>query len=285
MKKAVIFVLILSFILILSSCQLKEVFDKVKDKKDKDEGLNVELNVDEEDKDENEDSDTDDEDNEDEDKDDNKKSQNSSGQYAIYCNDTVSVVKDDLETKFTLVMFATCEDGENGTYRGSIALDYGLDASQLTGIGGAPIEGFGGFNVSQRASDIEFEVIPFDLDAYATYGSDTPSGQATVVPLINGTSMALLTPNMSGTGQLGMKITGQTDSSGGSITAEVPETSSSASGPLLIKMYIDDGNVTIEIPTLKQAMDYQSFDAILSNNSDIIKQAQDISNKTFNSKE
>lgn len=273
MKKVLIFVLLLSFMLILSSCQLEDVFNK-----DNDERNNDELNIDDNDE-ETDESGDENKDSEDED------SSNASGQYAIYCNDTVTVVKDELETKYTLVLFATCDNGENGTYHGSIALDYGLDASQLTGIGGAPIEAFGGFNVSQRASDVEFEVVPFDLDAYATYGSNTPSGPAPVVPLINGTSMALLTPTMSGTGQLGMKITGQTDSSGGSVTAEVPETSSSASGPLLIKMYINDGNVTIEIPALKEAMDYQSFDGILSNNSDIIDQAEDISNKTFNTEE
>lgn len=278
MRKIILILLLVSLSIIFSSCQLEEVFDKLRDKEDEDD---ITLSPGNDDDDDSEDS----EDEEDGD-DKGKKSENTSGKHAIYCNDTVTVIKDDLETKYTLVLFATSENGENGTYRGSIALDYGLDASQLTGINGAPIEGFGGFNVSMRASDVEFEVIPFDLDAYARYDSDKPDDQPVVVPLISGTSMALFTPNMSGTGQLGMKITGQTDGSGGSITAEVPETSASGTTPLLIKMYISsEGNVTIEIPSLKQAMDYQSFDGIVSNNQDIIDQAEGISSKTFNPEE
>lgn len=210
---------------------------------------------------------------------------NKENTYTLYCNDTVTVEEDDMITKYKLVIFATGNEGSGNsiTFTGNILLDYGLDASQFTGIGGAPIEGIGGFNISQFAQDFTFNVESFDLDKYAKYGTDTKEGELVIPPLISAQSMALITPNMSGTGHLGVTITGQTDSQGGYVKAETGETSIDGSGPVVMKMYISDGMVTIEVPSLKKAMGYKSFDAILTKNSSIRDQAEEIAKKEFDS--
>jgi hypothetical protein len=269
----------------LTSCGLKDLLEE----KDKDKEASLDLggnSSDDEDEGPGDGDEEEDEEDKDKDENDDKDKNETSGQHAIYCNDTVTVTDktSGFETKYTLVLFATNEDGLEGTYHGNISLNYGLDASQISGLTDAPIQGLGGFSVSLQAQDVEFDVVNLDLDKYANYGTDA-TGDAKVVPLINGTSMALITANMSGSGQLGIEITGKTDANGGTITATQPNVSADGSGPLVIKMYMKDGLVTIQIPSLQKAMDYQSFDAILTSSSDIISQAEEQANEAFNGEE
>lgn len=204
-------------------------------------------------------------------------------QEAIYCNDTVKVEEDGLVTEFKLVLFAETDGSDNvSTFTGNIFLDYGLDASQITGMGGAPIEGMGGFRMTQYANDVSFDVVKLDLSQYARYGKNYKNDEFVPVPLIKAKRMALLTPNMSGTGNLDITVEGETDSQGGTIKLETGNTTVSGSGPLVMKMYINNGMVTIQIPSLMKAMAYQSFEGILTENQNIIDQARDIANKEFN---
>lgn len=203
--------------------------------------------------------------------------------YAIYVNDTINVESEGLITKFKLVLFATTSGSDQlNTYSANIALDYGLDADQLTGLGGAPIVGMGGFNVSQHAENVVFDLVSLNIDSYARYGTDIKDDEYAPLPLtIIGDSMALLTPEMNGTGQLGISITGAIDTAGGIATAESGDSSTNASGPLVMKMTIKNGMVTIDIPSLNQAMAGQRFEGIVTKSSDIIKQAETIANGEF----
>lgn len=206
--------------------------------------------------------------------------------YAIYVNDTVKVEKDGLITEFKLVLFATTTGSSLlNTYSAHIRLDYGLDASQLSGLTDAPIEGMGGFNVSQHAENVIFDVVKMDSDTYANYGITAEEDEHVLFPLINGSAMALLTPNMNGTGHLGINISGEIDSNGGSITAESGESSVSASGPLAIKIDFRDGFASVYIPSLSQAMANQKFEGIVTESSDIIDQAEAIAKDEFSKKD
>ena len=147
-------------------------------------------------------------------------------------------------TDYTLVLIAVKEGGTDvtGTYEGAVYIGCKLDISEFSnGI----IDMSGGFDIEAYGNDVVFDIVPYNGDTYVDYG--LKEGELGLAPLLSYETMALLSPEMTGTGIIDPSIQGKPE---GSVSAEFNE-SVSSKVPVPIKIAIQSGNVTVELPTFK----------------------------------
>lgn len=162
--------------------------------------------------------------------------------WTLYVDQTIPVTTDGMTVDYTLLLVAQKTGGKDvyGTYTGACYLGVKFDASQMNN---SVMQLLGGFNVDAYSYDLSFDVISYDIEAYSDYG--LKDGEAPIAPLVSYESMALLTPEMTGSGSLNPSIDG--------IQGEHAEINESASGTETIpmKITINSGQVSVYIPSLQ----------------------------------
>lgn len=162
--------------------------------------------------------------------------------WTLCVDQTIPVTTDGLTVEYTLVLIAQKAGGSdvNGTYEGAAYVGCKLDISSVSN---EVIEAFGGFDMNAYASSITFDVVPYDINEYSDY--EVPQGQIAIPPLVEYESMALISPEMTGSGILNPSLFG--------IQGEHMEYNYSASGTQAIPMRIaiKSGSVTVSVPSFK----------------------------------
>ena len=110
----------------------------------------------------------------------------------------------------------------------------------------------GGFDIRVFANNLSFEIVPYDKESYSRYGI----GEDGVpdVPLVDYESMALLSPEMTGSGVVNPYISGENVSA-------VYSGSSAGTAPVVMKIAVKSGKVHVTVPFLN--MD-RSFEGLLT---------------------
>lgn len=176
---------------------------------------------------------------------------------ALECNwllkvdQTIPITENELTVNYTLVLIAQKTGGKDvyGTYEGAAFIGSELDASNLSN---SFLKVTGGFDIRVFANNLSFEIVPYDKESYSRFGL----GEDGVpdVPLVDYESMALLSPEMTGTGFVNPHISGENVSAGYS-------GSSGGTAPVVMKITVKSGKVDVTIPFLN--MD-RSFEGLLA---------------------
>lgn len=160
--------------------------------------------------------------------------------WTLHVDQTIPVDTDGMTINYTLVLIAQKAGGQdvNGMYEGAAYLACQLDASNLSN---EVFNVSGGFDVHAFANNLSFEVTDYNVQDYSDYG--VSGGAAALAPLVQYESMALLTPDMQGSGVLNPSITGVQGEHGG-INESV---SDSTAVPM--KITVNSGQAAVDIPS------------------------------------
>lgn len=160
--------------------------------------------------------------------------------WTLKVDQTIPVKDGDVTVNHTLVLIAQKKGGENiyGTYEGAAYIGSHLDISPLAKI---LVKLSGGFDIDIFANNLSFEIEPFDMNRYSAYES---KDKASLAPLVQYDSMALLSPVMEGGIIINPTIKGS-DGLQGSY-----EASGGGSAPVPMKIAIKGGKVHVNIPTI-----------------------------------
>jgi hypothetical protein len=172
--------------------------------------------------------------------------------WTLTVDQTIPVTRDGLTVNYTLLLVAQKAGGTDvsGVYTGAAYVGIHFDASQMSVD---VMQAFGGFDMNACAYDLSFEVTGYDEESFSAYGlsaDDVPLWQ-----LVEYESMALLSPEMSGSGTLDPSIVGAQGEQGG--------INASASGTTAIpmKITVESGKVTVSVPSFNLG---DSFHGILT---------------------
>lgn len=167
--------------------------------------------------------------------------------WTIQIDQTIPKTVQGMTVNYSLVLVAQKSGGKdvNGTYKGTAYVGVNFDASQMNN---AAMQVLGGFNVNAAAYDLTFDVVGYDQEKYSEYG--LKDGEPPLAPLVTYQSMALLSPEMEGTGSFNVNITAPNASGGTS-------NSNSSSTSIPMKMTIDSGKVGVYIPSFQLTSDFE----------------------------
>lgn len=135
-----------------------------------------------------------------------------------------------------------------GTYEGAACIGSELDASVLSK---AFIKVTGGFDINIFANNLSFEVEPYNMSEYSTYGNSEDG--ASVAPIVKYESMALMSPEMKGGIILDTKAKAIDGAQGGY------EDTGGGVAPVVMKLAIKSGKVYVDIPHLKIDRSFEGF--------------------------
>lgn len=152
--------------------------------------------------------------------------------------------KDGMTVEYTLVLIAEKEGGTDvsGEYHGAAYIGAKLDISEFSN---EAVEMTGGFNIEAFGNDISFDIVPYDIESYSNYG--VKKGEIGIAPLVKYETMALLSPEMTGTGVINPYLEGRQE---GSVSGGVNEGVTSTV-PVPMKITINSGKVNVDLPTFK----------------------------------
>ncbi len=170
--------------------------------------------------------------------------------WLLKVDQTIPIKDGDITTNYTLVLIAQKTGGTDvyGTYEGAAYIGSELDASVLSK---AFIKVVGGFDINIFANNLSFEVEPYNMSEYSTYGNS--EGGASVAPIVKYESMALMSPEMKGGIILDTKTQAIDGSQGGySDSAE-------GTAPVVMKLAIKSDKVYVDIPMLKIDRSFEGF--------------------------
>ncbi len=162
--------------------------------------------------------------------------------WTMFVDQTIPKTADGMKINYRVMLVAQKSGGKdvNGTYKGAAYVGINFDASQMNN---AAMSILGGFNVNASTYALTFDVVGYDQETYSAYG--LKDGEPPLAPLVTYQSMALLTPQMQGTGSLGVNVTGA--------QGEHANTDQSAAGSTAIPMRItiDSGKVSVSVPSFQ----------------------------------
>ncbi|HOM43149.1 MAG TPA: hypothetical protein PK481_06415 [Bacillota bacterium] len=160
--------------------------------------------------------------------------------WTIKVDQTIPIKEGDVTVNYSLVLIAQKTGGTDvyGTYEGAAYIGSQLDASELSKefvkIGG-------GFDVNAFANNLSFEIEPFDKERYSAYGS---KDKASLAPLAEYESMALLSPEMKGGAIIDVDVKAIDGTQGGYNDSGI------GASPVDMKIAIYSGKVHVDIPVL-----------------------------------
>jgi hypothetical protein len=174
--------------------------------------------------------------------------------WLLKVDQTIPIKDGDVTVNYTLVLIAQKTGGTDiyGTYEGAAYIGSELDASVLSK---AFINVTGGFDINIFANNLSFEVEPYNMSEYSTYGNS--EGGASVAPIVKYESMALMSPEMKG----GIILDTKTQAIDGSQAGY--SDSAGGTAPVVMKLAIKSDKVYVDIPMLK--ID-RSFEGVVTNN-------------------
>lgn len=160
--------------------------------------------------------------------------------WTLKVDQTIPVKEGDVTVNHTLVLIAQKKGGKDiyGTYEGAAYIGSHLDLSPLAKI---LVKLSGGYDIDIFANNLSFEIEPFDLDRYSSYGS---KDKASLAPLVQYDFMALLSPEMKGGIILNPTVKGIDG------TQASYEASGGGTAPVPMKIAIKSGKVHVNIPTI-----------------------------------
>lgn len=186
--------------------------------------------------------------------------------WILKVDQTIPVTTDELTVNYTLVLIAQKTGGTDvyGTYGGAAYIGGNLDASNLSN---SFLDVTGGFDIKAYANNLSFEIVPYDKEKYSRYGMG--KDEAPVVPLVGYESMALISPQMAGSGIINPNVTGENVNAGYSDTA-------SGSAPITMEITVKSGRAEVDVPSFNMG---HSFEGLLIgeplNSNDEYQQAMD----------
>ena len=170
--------------------------------------------------------------------------------WTLNVNQTIPVTTDGMTVNYTLVLNATKKGGIDviGDYIGSGKILVEMDAS---GLSNEVIKAIGGFKVDASADNINIPVVAYDRDKYANYNLE--KDEVPIVPLVKHQAMALISPQMIGSGILNPTVTG--------IQGEKAEVNEEVTGNTSVpmKITINDGKVNVYIPSFKISKSFEGM--------------------------
>jgi hypothetical protein len=160
--------------------------------------------------------------------------------WTLFVDQTIPKTVDGLKVDHHLMIVAQKTGGTDvtGTYKGVAYVGINFDASQLNN---SAMQALGGFNVNVHTYALTFDVVAYEGETYSDYGlkPDEPP----LAQLVPHESMALLSPEMTGTGTLDTTITGIQGEQGGT------SNSSAGSTAITMKILINSGKVSVSVPS------------------------------------
>jgi hypothetical protein len=161
--------------------------------------------------------------------------------WILKVDQTIPIKEGDVTVNYSLFLVAQKTGGTDvyGTYEGAAYIGSQLDASELAR---EFIKIGGGFDLNAFANNLSFEIEPFDKQRYSAYGS---KDNASLPPLVDYESMALISPEMKGGVIINTKVKAADGLQGG-----YSESGSGAS-PVAMKIAIKSGKVHVDIPAFR----------------------------------
>jgi hypothetical protein len=162
--------------------------------------------------------------------------------WTMQIDQTIPITQDGFTVNYTLILVAQKKGGIEvlGDYKGSAYLKINMDASNLSN---EVIKVTGGFDVNAFTNSLDFQLVPYDIERYSDYGLG--KDEVPLAPLVQYETMALISPEMKGTGVLNPMVQGKQGEK-----AEVNK-SASQTMPIPMKITVIGGQVNVEIPSLK----------------------------------
>lgn len=159
--------------------------------------------------------------------------------WVLQVDQTIPVEKEGLTVHYTLVLVAQKTGGTDvyGTYEGAAYIACRLDASYLSN---QYFDVTGGFDVTAYTDALSFDIVPYDIQNYAHYG--LADGELAMPELVQHESMALLSPEMTGVGELNPFFFGENVRAGYYGT-------SSGTAPVPMKILVSSGKVQVSVPS------------------------------------
>ena len=169
--------------------------------------------------------------------------------WVLKVDQTIPVTTDGLTVNYTLVLIAQKAGGTDvyGAYEGAAYIASELDASNLSN---AFLDVTGGFHIEAFANNLSFEIVPYDKEKYSRYGIG--KDEAPDVPLVEYESMALISPEMTGSGVLNPDVSGENVNAG-------YHDSGSGTALVALKIAVKSGKVEATVPMFNT----DSFEGIL----------------------
>lgn len=169
--------------------------------------------------------------------------------WLLKVDQTIPVTTDELTVNYTLVLIAQKVGGTDvyGTYEGAAYFGSELDASNLSN---SFLDVTGGFNIKAFANNLSFQIVPYDKEKYSRYGIG--ENEAPVVPLVDYESMALFSPQMTGSGVLNPHVTGENVNAGYNDSA-------SGTAPVTIKIAVKSGKADVDVPTFNVGSSFKGL--------------------------
>jgi hypothetical protein len=162
--------------------------------------------------------------------------------WTMQVDQTIPITQDGFTVNYTLILVAQKKGGIDvlGDYKGSAYLKINMDASSLSN---EVIKVTGGFDVNASTNSLKFQLVPYDIERYSDYGLS--KDEVPLAPLVQYETMALISPEMQGTGVLNPMVQGKQGEK-----AEVNK-SASQTMPIPMKITVIGGQVNVDIPSLK----------------------------------
>jgi hypothetical protein len=170
--------------------------------------------------------------------------------WTLHVDQTIPIKTDGMTVNYSLVLVAQKKGGIDvlGDYKGSAYIEISMDASNLSN---EVIKVAGGFNVNASTNNLDFQLIPYDIESYSDYGLG--KGEIPLAPLVKYETMALISPEMQGNGVLNPSVKGVQGEK-----AEVNE-SMSQTMPIPMKITVIGGQVRVEIPSFKIGKSFEGM--------------------------
>jgi hypothetical protein len=159
----------------------------------------------------------------------------------MFVDQTIPKQVDGVTVNYHVMLVAQKSGGKdvNGTYKGAAFVGINFDASQMSN---SVLNAIGGFNVNMATYDLSFDLVGYDVEKYSDFGvqGDLPA----LAPLVKYQAMALISPQMTGTGTLDASITGIQGEHG-----ETGNNTSEGSAAIPMKIAIDGATVLLDVPS------------------------------------
>lgn len=172
--------------------------------------------------------------------------------WTLHVNQTITVESEGLPVNHTLILVAKKTGGTDiyGSYEGLAYVRTQLDASVLSN---EVLAVSGGFNIEYSSDTIQFDILPYDADSFFAEMPTDSADVLTIAPLAEFNGMALLAPEMQGSGVINPLVQG--------IQGERAEYNTSTSDVVVMPMRIGVSNaeVYVEIPSLKTGQMFQGM--------------------------
>lgn len=166
--------------------------------------------------------------------------------WTLHVDHTIPVEKDGMTVNYTLVLAADKQGGTDicGTYLGNANIKVEMDASKLSN---EVIKMLGGFKMEAYAEAMKFDVVPHDAETFQEYYTyeHMEGFLPPLKPVRDYNGMALISPDMKGTGLLNIQAHG--------IQGEKAEKNESAAGieAIPMRILVSDLDVFVEAPALR----------------------------------